>query len=321
MMGQSLVSVIVPVYNVEGYLEACVDSIRGQTYKNLEIILVDDGSEDGSADLCDAFGGKDERIRVIHKRNGGLSEARNAGIEASSGDYLMFVDGDDVVSEGIVSYLLEILAVNHADMAVCDIQHGYPGEDLAFSADKQVAVYDRKEALCRMWYQEILMSACAKLYKRELFESLRFTKGLLYEDVDLMYKLVWKCGGIACGTAKLYGYMHREESITTKSFDERDLDILKICRDILDFAADKGESLRRAAKAYYVVGNLRVFLNAPNEEPFKAVRKKCKDQICLYGREVRKDGRIRKKLRWALIIFQYFRPVLSVVYRRVDRWR
>lgn len=322
MKSKDLVSIIIPVYNVEEYIEKCIKSVQRQTYENIEILLIDDGSSDLSGSICDRFQEKDCRIRVVHKKNGGLSDARNVGIRESNGKYLMFVDGDDVVSQDIVMYLYQNILLDNASMSICNLLNCYPGDDILFLPGGRIDSYSKEEILCKMWYQdEILMSACGKLYKRELFEELQFEEGLLYEDVNIMHELVWKCNRITYGRGFLYGYLHREESITTKKFNKRDMDILKICDNIMRFSEDKSKKIQCAAKAYYIVGNFRIYLNAPNNFEYLKVTENCEKNICLYGKEVLKDKNIRKKLKGALYLFLYARPLMKLVYKKVDRWR
>lgn len=322
MRNRDLISVIIPVYNVEEYMEKTIRSVQRQTYETLEILLIDDGSLDSSGLICDRFQKEDSRIRVVHKKNGGLSDARNVGIQESNGEYLMFVDGDDVVSEDIVMYLYQNILLNNASMSICNLLNFYSGDDIIFSTDGRIDSYSKEDIICKMWYQdEILMSACGKLYKRELFEELQFEKGLLYEDVNIMHELVWKCNRITYGRAFLYGYLHREESITTKKFDERDMDILKICDKIMRFSEDKSKEIQCAAKAYYIVGNFRIYLNVTRNLKYLEVIETCERNIYLYCREVLKDNYIRKKLKGAIYLFLYARPLMKFIYKRVDRWR
>ena len=233
-MSEPLVSIIVPVYNVEEYLNKCISSIICQTYSKLEIVLVDDGSKDRSGELCDIWAEKDKRIKVIHKANGGLSSARNAGLEMINGKYVMFVDSDDVLSENIVQLLYNVIENTGSDVAICDVVHIFQGEEYVFEEDDATIILESKDAIKEMWYQKsFLPSAWGKLYNARIFKDIRFTENRLFEDIDIMHEIFWQANKVAYTKTKLYGYVHREKSITNQVFSKRDADILIIADKIL----------------------------------------------------------------------------------------
>ena len=214
---KSLLSVIVPIYKVEDYLPKCVESIRNQTYSNLEIILVDDGSPDGCGAICDEFAQKDSRIRVIHKENGGLSDARNAGIDVVTGDYLAFVDSDDWLEPDAFEAMLALAEKYDAKM-VCA---GRYNEDGATGAQSRGLCPEKeefvpgKELVRRIFRWDHLDSAAwDKLYARELFREIRYPVGRVVEDVPTTYHLVLLAGGAAMLPKPVYHYVCREQSIT-----------------------------------------------------------------------------------------------------------
>lgn len=318
-MERPLISLIIPVYNVESYLDACMESVLAQTYDHLEIILVDDGSNDQSGTMCDTWAKKDSRIRVIHKENGGLSSARNTGIDQAIGQYIMFVDSDDILSPKICQLLFE--ALGDGDISVCDPVHVFPNTHWSFTEEGTTTQMSAEEAIRLMWYQTaFLPSAWGKLYRSELFATRRFTEGRLFEDIDVMHEVFFDAETITYTTAQLYGYLHRENSITTKAFGKRDLDILLIADKILDFVKDK-PALCHAARAYAVTAALRVYLNAPKEEAFQDGLAKAADLIARYGKEVKKDPNIRGKNRYALILYFTSKPLMRFVYQFINRWK
>ena len=209
------VSVIIPVYKVEKYLDRCVESVVNQTYKNLEIILVDDGSPDNCPQMCEVWANKDARIKAIHKENAGLGMARNSGLETATGEYLMFVDSDDYLSENAVEVLYERMAVDGSDMAV----------------GKHVDVYDDgriNDSFCRWMEDEIVtskdvflaiekhyypVSACGKLYKKEVFDNCFFPRLMCGEDLWTFPQVVNKCNLISVVNKDLYYYYQRADSI------------------------------------------------------------------------------------------------------------
>ncbi|WP_279006226.1 glycosyltransferase family 2 protein [Thomasclavelia cocleata] len=316
-----MISIIIPVYNVELYLDKCLQSVVNQTYRNIEIILIDDGASDNSGIICDRWQKKDSRIKVIHKTNGGLSSARNVGIEHANGEYLMFIDSDDIVSDELCRILIEMMKNNDADISICNAKHIFD-DVVSFKSTGKLHFYNRNNAICELWYQKsFLPSAWGKLYKRELFKNIRFTEGIIFEDIDIMHELFYQCNKIIYGEMELYGYVHHENSITTKKYSKKDNVILNICDKICEFASDKDINLQNAAKSYNVAGALRVYLNAPNTFEYKDIIEKAKKIIRKYGKDVLKDQNIRKKNRYALYIYIYLRPLLKVVYKRVDRWK
>lgn len=222
---RELLSVIVAVYNIEDYLERCVRSLMNQTWKNLQIILVDDGSTDGSGALCDTLAGEDPRILVVHKENGGLSDARNAGIERAEGRYLAFVDGDDWVDEDMYEHMLSALKEFDAPLCVCrykQIQRNRI-EDASTGA---VWVFEGTEALeCFLLEEDevaIQNAAWNKLYTRELMGELRFPVGKYYEDIVYTTKLLARAGRTVYLDQAWYNYvLEREGSIMGEGIGER----------------------------------------------------------------------------------------------------
>lgn len=212
-----LISIVVPVYNVKNYLDRCIESIINQTYKNLEIILVNDGSNDGSGEVCEKWKKKDERIIVLHKKNGGLSSARNAGIEIAKGKYIAFIDSDDYVSHNMYQELHAILEKNKSDIVICGREYVWDdGKTYCrYRYDRRIENYTSKEAIKEMnSFRKFDMAAWDKLYKRSLFKNIRFPEGKLSEDYYIMYKLFWKSKKITYYAHPLYYYYQRRNSIT-----------------------------------------------------------------------------------------------------------
>lgn len=322
MAQQPLISVIVPVYKVEQYLDRCVESVLAQTYTNLEVILVDDGSPDNSGALCDAWAQKDDRIRAVHKPNGGLSSARNVGLDHATGEYVQFLDSDDVIHPAMCGILLAALTDNDARIAACEVAHTFEGDAPAYTVEGELEVLSSTEAISRMWYQTgFFPSACTKLYRRDLFDAHRFAEGLLFEDVEIMHKLLWAAERVVCTSARLYGYMHRNDSITTARFTVRDLDILAIADDLLAFAREQAPGLLGAARAYAVTAAMRVQLNAPKTPELADGRARARAMLKEFGGGVIKDKNTRRKTRYALLLYFGCRPLLCFLYKRIDRWK
>lgn len=222
-MTNPLISVIVPVYNVEKYLPRCVDSILGQTYANLEIILVDDGSPDNCGKICDDYAKKDSRMKVIHKKNGGLSDARNVAIDVAKGEYITFVDSDDYVDANYVSYLYQLISENNCQVSViqpCSFHENTM--PVAKQSAEQVKMLSSIEAIKTMFYQRgIDTSAWGKLYHNSLFKTgIRYPKGLLFEDNPVTFRLLYQSNQVAVSNRQLYYYMIRPDSIEGSLFNE-----------------------------------------------------------------------------------------------------
>jgi len=209
------ISVIVPVYNVELYLEKCIESICNQTYKNLQIILVDDGSTDSSGNICDLYGKKDNRITVIHKTNGGLSDARNAGLDIADGEYIGFVDSDDYIAPEMFEHLLNLSKINNGDIVICDKVEFNENETICVNNKlEQITVLDRNLAIAQLANDTTIRShVWNKLYKHNLFDGIRFDVGKAYEDVYIMHRLFLKTQKIVITNQVFYYYLQRSNSI------------------------------------------------------------------------------------------------------------
>lgn len=227
-----LVSVIVPVYNVELYLKECVRSIIHQTYTNVEIILIDDGSSDNSASICDAFVSKDSRIKVIHKQNSGLSSARNVGIEKATGKYLLFVDSDDWISKEMVADMISLAEQRKSQLIVSPITHKI---NKINKKNKKVRSYTiSQEGLLKSFFSEgyISTSASGKLYLSSLWKNERFPEGMIFEDYATIYKIVLACDNIQVLGNYYYYYRPNQNGITGGKFSTKKLQYFDITRKI-----------------------------------------------------------------------------------------
>jgi len=217
---ETMISVIVPVYNVEGFLARCLDSILSQTYENLEVILVDDGSTDSSGRICEEYAGKDPRVRVIHKENGGLSSARNAGLEIASGGYIAFVDSDDWIEPDAYSHLLEVMGKYDVRL-VCggryDVDGGTGEKTVGLCPAKEEAISAEELAGRIFLWDGCDSSACDKLYHRSLLENFQYPEGKVCEDVPVTYQIVLAAEKAAMSDRPFYNYYHRPGSISMAS--------------------------------------------------------------------------------------------------------
>lgn len=297
-----LVSVIIPVYNVEQYLDKCVQSVINQTYKNIEIILVDDGSPDKCPKMCDEYSVCDKRIKVIHKSNGGLSDARNAGIDAASGEYITFIDSDDYVEHNYVDLLVKEIIEYNADIS-CG-KHNVIYEDRVikqFSGNHYVL--KPEEAFDMMLYHNDMdVSAWAKLYKKSLFDEVRFPVGRLYEDAATTYRLIDKSEVIVLYSVPIYNYIMRDNSITNNGFSERKLDLISSTREMTDYIRIHYPKLtdgcdRRLVYAY--LSTLTQTLKANNVD--KSIINNLTKYIKENGKGVLKDPKAPRRDKIAII--------------------
>ena len=273
---EPLVSVIVPVYNVEKYICRCIDSLLQQTYENLEIILVDDGSTDLSGAICDEYKKNNPNLQVVHKVNGGLSDARNVGVEKSVGEYISFIDSDDFISP----YFYEIMlgCILRDKTAMCVLAHEtsfWDGEnedaiELAQSElDFKSYVKKNTQVLEAMFYQKEVTGAQFKIYKRELLEGILFPKGYLYEDLATTYKPIMRCESISVVYSNLYAYRKRNNSIIRREFSEEKLVILQITDQLLEDVRAFDVDLVDAAIVRNFSSNFSVYLQIPKQDTKK----------------------------------------------------
>jgi glycosyltransferase involved in cell wall biosynthesis len=230
-----LISVIVPVYNVEQYLRRCVDSILTQSYQNLEIILVDDGSTDSSGDICDWYKKQNGRIKVIHKENGGLSSARNAGLDIADGEYIGFVDSDDWIVENMYETLLTLLISTNSDVVGCRWREVTHAHSSSAKSRKQYPfkIYEHDDILINFFKDEFKSSVCSRLYKTDVIKNIRFFEGRIHEDYLFSYDVFSKCNRVLQSELALYMYYVNNVSISRNKFKEKNLDYIFVCNEVL----------------------------------------------------------------------------------------
>lgn len=317
-----LISVIVPVYNVAPYIEDCLKCILNQTYENIEIILVDDGSTDGSGDICDSFSKKDVRIRVCHQKNSGVSVARNTGVSIAKGEYIAFIDSDDCVAPNLLEYLYQLIKRHSVDIGICGHVHCFNRNEISFREESEQKIYDKEDAIVELLYQKsFLTSLWGKIFPRSYFEDIRFPEGMIFEDSAVVYKLFDKATKIAYGNAGIYAYIHREKSITTKIFSKSDCDILPICEDMEAYFANRSDALKKASMAYHGASAFRIYMNAPKGQGFDDQINNATTFLNQNCKILLKDKNIRRKMKVALLLYRYARPFMTIAYRMINRWK
>lgn len=293
---EPLISVIIPVYNVEKYLKKCVESVSSQTYKNLEIILVDDGSIDESGKMCDEFALKDYRIKVVHKDNGGLSSARNAGLDIASGQYISFVDSDDYISESYLDFLYNRIIEDHSEIVISGYTTCYEKNDIQkkFSSNTN-------EVINKIQFWEWLVfgnrdnilygavEAWSKLYIAEVFSELRFPE-IIHEDEAILYDVIDKCHRISVTDSIGYMYFQRSESIMHKDYSVERLSApMVMIERSRRFYSDELQELAECTLLTAITGILYGIKRIPNNDPDK------KDKLSLILSDFKKMGKMLRK--------------------------
>lgn len=268
-MKEPKISVIVPVYKVEPYLRKCLDSIVNQTYRNLEIILVDDGSPDNCGAICDEYAAGDGRIRVIHQENGGVSSARNAGLSAVTGEWVGWVDSDDWIEPDMYEYLLKNALAQNADIAVCSRAERYRAQTV-FRAWECVTILEPEQALKALLENDMMQNYLwDKLWRRELFQNIRFPKGRTFEDIAVMDKLFLEAGRVVCLPGVKYHYVQRSDSIVADISLLNRWDHYTAARNRYDTMKDEWPQFRQLLEAQCVasaVGIWTSYYANPKEE-------------------------------------------------------
>lgn len=271
-----LVSVVVPVYNVETYLEKCIDSIIHQDYENVEIILVDDGSTDRSGEICDRYSQQYNNVTTIHQNNMGLSGARNTGTANANGDYIAYVDSDDWVSLDYISYQIKLAEKYNADIVAVK-QLSVWNEVEPNQSDKRelVEAFSNKEAVNEMCYGYKFGASACKLIKLNIATKYPFPVGKLYEDLAVMYKMLSECNCVVYSNIGRYFYRRRATSIINQSFNPKHLCILDHTRELRDFVQARYPDITKAAiykSAYVITQIVPMVVNANEKKVFKSLK-------------------------------------------------
>lgn len=303
-----LISIIIPVYNVEKYLKTCVDSVINQTYTNLEIYLVDDGSTDGCPQICDEYSKLDSRVRVIHKENGGLSDARNAALDKISGKYLMYVDSDDFIRTEMVEILYDLIRTHDADIAIGKLESGSKdsfSEPLKCKEESEQISEKILNLIFDDKYRTFVIPSCGKLYKSELFSEIRFPKGKIHEDEYVIHRVLDICEKVIVVNENLYYHYVREDSITRSNYSLKSLEAINAIEDRIRFCENKKDDellflcyrdyLRRVQFHYY---SLKKYFPA-EKEIILNIRNKYKE----YYKAISDKAGMKDKLRYGLFLW------------------
>ncbi len=295
-----LISVIVPVYMAEAYLDRCVQSILKQTWDPFELILVDDGSPDHCPDMCDRYAERDSRIRVIHKENGGLSSARNRGIQAAAGEYLHFVDADDWLEPDAIAYLYDLLKKYQADFSMASNIRTDGAAVIRKQRLKETCLSQREffMKLFKIRTQENVQYAWAKLYKKSLFETIRYPEGMTSEDIPAAFQAAQMSERIACSNKVIYHYFMNPSSITGSGFGETTFDLIKVWDLVCAYAQDSTDEVRRWAGLNRERMNFSILFLMAMDPDYQKHKKKWNREIRQIHEDLRRSlpGLIRAEL-------------------------
>lgn len=284
------ISVIVPIYKVEKYLKKCVDSILCQSYSNLEIILVDDGSPDGCADICDEYATNDDRIRVIHKNNGGLSSARNAGLDVANGELICFVDSDDYIELDMMDKMKKRMDKDFSDIVVCSTRGVDESNIITFESKWNKDDCFNQDAFWSNLYTNSMglgTTAWGKLYKKELFAEVRFDEGKLHEDEYILHKIIDQCSKISVMEDVFYNYLERTGSITNVQYSQKNYDKIYALIDRTHYF-NKTNRYDMAAKtcSHIMIQYMIIYNNLEKNSINDEVTSNVKDEINILLKEV-----------------------------------
>lgn len=321
MSEKPLISVIVPVYKVEDYLKRCVDSVRDQKYENLEIILVDDGSPDDCGFICDEYSKQDSRIKVIHKKNGGLSDARNVALDVMQGEYVTFIDSDDFVSKYYVENLYIAIKEMNGDISASWFVNYYEGDQIPETSlvkKSEIKKLTRIEAYKKMLYQDgFEISAWGKLYKSSLFQGIRYPFGKLYEDIPTTYRLMEQTNKIAVISQRDYYYFQRKESIAQSDFSVKKMDGVNHMNNLRQFMTDNYPELTKAAECRYFSNVCNILFLIKDKHENEKEWKKLWSEIKKYRKSVMLNSEGRKKARIGATISYLGYDVMRMIYNKV----
>lgn len=304
---QPLISIIVPFYNVEQYLEPCLESIKKQTYKNIEVVLVNDGSVDKSTDICEKFTSVDSRFKLFNKPNGGISDARNFGISKTTGEYISFIDSDDAVTEDYIEYLYNLIVKYNTKLSVT--AHTINNNDSkfifhGFDSERKIT---QKEALESILLDNgVDLSPWGKIYAKELFEGIEYPTGFIFEDTATTYKLIYKCDYVACGNESKYFYQIRSKSITTCINFLQKMDLIKNTDIMCDSIVSKYPDLAAAAdrrRVWAYFSTLNQLIKAENPGQYKNEYKQLKDYLLSKRKVILSGKEYSKRDKLAIISF------------------
>ena len=320
MEKEDLISIIIPIYNVEKYLEKCLNSVISQTYNNIEIILVNDGSKDKSKEICNNYAKRDNRIRVIHNENKGVSNARNTGIDIAKGKYITFIDADDYVDKNYVDVLYALCIKNNADIAVCGVKdEDYAGNVINETNEMEIKLH-KKEFLKELLNEKYFFSVCwAKLYKNNVIDNIRFNEDMkIGEDFEFLYKLLQNVNIAYINTTKkTYHFLMREGSATKSGFNEEWKKQIDFCEKVIQDVANT-DIEEYAVKRYFKSIMPCIITILKTESNYNDI-KYLKDKLKKYKKYIKKNKLLTKKEKTFFYIIMINPYILKKIFQIKQR--
>lgn len=310
-----MISIIVPVYNVEKYLDKCINSILEQTYKDFELILIDDGSTDTSGKICDDYSEKDNRIKAIHKENSGLSSARNMGIDMAKGDYIGFIDSDDYISEDMYESLYNDIKKYNADISICSYKEIYDYQQPKnIMYEKNIEVYEGVNILEQLYRSDRVKFIVAwnKLYKKDIFNNLRYEEGKIHEDELIIHKILFKAKRVTYNSNEMYYYLQRYGSIMQKEYSISNLSYINALEDRMKLFNENGlNNLQKNAEYEYLTNFFKYYflIKENHNYDLKIFKNKFKSILKIIIKEKRYT--LKEKVSWLIFCLN------ENIYRRI----
>ena len=319
------VSLIVPVYNVEKYLSKCIESLINQTYDNIEIILINDGSTDNSETICRKYEKDNNNIVFISQQNAGLSEARNSGIDICTGDYIMFIDSDDYVFPSYVSYHMDLAKKYKADLVISGINNYYEGQKLEeeiININCSQQIVSKEIAVKKMLMQDkIDVSASAKLYERKIFNTLRYPKSQIYEDIAVIDKIVEKSNKIVVTTYSGYNYLQRTGSIMHDKMSDKRMSLIRKSYELLELCEKKYPQAKDAAKKRYIRSNYQILQIAIEDPLYLNISKQLRKNILNNRKFIFESKYVSIKMKIATIVLSVGLKPFEIFWKIIMRQR
>lgn len=320
-MKNDKISIVVPIYNMENYLNKCINSIINQTYSNIEILLIDDGSTDKSSEMCDNWEKRDNRIRVFHKKNGGLSDAKNYGIEHATGEYIGFVDSDDWIEHDMYEQLYNEAKNNKADIVICGRYLEYDNHTIEQLKNERI-IMNSKEAIIKLnTFYGFDMSSCDKLYNINLFKNIRFPYGKKCEDAYVTYKLFGNAKKIEYFPKCFYHYLQRNNSISKNKLLNKDL--VYAAQEQTEYISSKYDDIKHIGIINYAFSikllyEMAIERNIRIDEELKKYKKEIKE----YKKIITSSNYLNKKKKIAFILFNnyyYIYYILKKIKKYINK--
>lgn len=312
------ISIIIPVYNVKPYLKRCIESVLNQTFKDFELILVDDGSTDNSGEICDEYAGRDKRVVVIHQENAGQAHARNVALSHSNGMFILYADCDDYVCKDHVKAMVDLALEYNADIVQCSMKKFTKEKEIKDDAigRPEFEIYTASAALEEYCYQrKFYPGPWCKIIRRELMDGLLFPSGTGYEDMAIMHRLLGRAEKIILLPAVLYYYRQHSSSTMHTKFSDKKIDRIRIAEQLKKYIEEYFPENIRAVKTRYFLANIQLAMDVPYSRQYCEVRADMKKNICSVRRDVMKDKKSKKTIRFMAAASYLGMPALMLLGR------